>query len=160
MQPIKLESLRELVEAGAVTSVQIVGQKGGFAVVASVGPQQRPLGTRRGDVRVFTAADTAIKTLREMGMMQFSMDVTHYQAGTLRAARSDNAVRHGKAREALEHDRWFRDQVQTSLAKVENGTAEYIEHEALWNELEAHVRARVAEHDAGKTKAASRRKAR
>jgi len=160
MQPIKLENLREMVEAGAVKSARIVGQKGGFAVVAHVGMQQRALGTKFGEVRVFSVADTAIKTLRDMGLMQFSVDVTHYQAGTLRAARGDTANRHRKAREALEHDKWFRDKVQESLDKTKNGSAVFIDHDEMWDRLEAYARSRVAERDAGKAKPAkAKRKA-
>lgn len=160
MQPIKLENLRELVEAGAVKSAQIVGQKGGFAVVASVGMQQRALGTRQGDVRVFTAADTAIKTLREMGLMQFAVDVTHYQAGTLRAARPDLRNRAREASEALEHHRWVREQVAPVMERLENGTATLHSHDDVWSRVEAHASKRIAERNAAAVKPASRSGAR
>ena len=61
LQPIKLESLRELVAAGSIKSVTILGQKGGYAVVASIGMQQRTLGTKFGEVRMFGSTDTAVK---------------------------------------------------------------------------------------------------
>lgn len=159
MQPIKLENLRELVEAGAVKSAQIVGQKGGFAVVASVGMQQRALGTRQGDVRVFTAADTAIKTLREMGLMQFAVDVTHYQAGTLRAARPDLRNRAREASAALEHHRWVREQVAPVMERLENGTATLHSHDDVWSRVEAHAAKRIAERDAAAATPTSRRSA-
>lgn len=147
MQPIKLENLRELVEAGAVKSAQIVGQKGGFAVVASVGVQQRALGTRQGDVRVFTTADTAIKTLREMGLMQFAVDVTHYQAGTLRAARPDTRNRARKAAAVLDHHRWVQEQVAPVMERLQNGTATLHRHDDVWSRIEAHAAKRVASRD-------------
>lgn len=148
MQPIKLENLRELVDAGAVKSAQIVGQKGGYTVVAMIGAQQRPLGAKRGGVRLFTAADSAIKALRELGLMQFSVDVTHYEAGRLRAVRADLLARHNKAREALAHDRWFREQVESTQGKIERGQGRWIEHDAFWNDLEVYAREQMASRDA------------
>ena len=161
LQPIKPESFRELVRSGAVKSATILGQKGGYAVLASIGVQKRPLGTRNGEVRVFSTADTAIKLLRELGVYHADLDVTHYEAGSLRPGRPDTAKKNREANAALEHDRWFRAQVQDALDKIENGNAEFIDHDTMWNELEAYSRELTAKRDTGKPKTVSeRRKAR
>jgi hypothetical protein len=152
MQLIKLENLREMIEAGAVTSASIVGQKGGYAVMADVGTQQRTLGTRRGEVRIFTVADTAIKMLRDMGLMKFSIDTTNYQEGTLRAPRQDTVKRHDKARAALEYDHWFREQVQGTKEKIERGEGRLYSSDEVFDRLKAHATKRAAQ-SSGRDKA-------
>lgn len=158
-QPIKPESFRDLAASGAVKSATILGQKGGFAVVAKVGMQERPLGTRQGDVRMFGKADTALKLLRELGVMHAGVDMTHYEEGRLRAARPDIAKKNREAHGALEHDRWFREQVQATQAKIERGEARFIPHDELWDGLEAYARELVQQREAGKSEKPTRRKA-
>ena len=149
MQPIKPESFRDLVSSGAVKSATILGQKGGYALVASIGLQQRPLGTRTGEVRMFSTADTALKLLRELGVFRATLDMTHYEAGRLRPARPDIARKTREARVALEHDRWFRGQVESTKAKIERGDMRLIPHDEFWDGIETYARELVAKREAG-----------
>lgn len=144
---IKLDSLRELVDAGGVTSATILGQKGGYAVVACIGMRERPLGTRQGDVRMFGRLDTAAKTLRDLGLVQFRVDVTHYEEGSLRAPRPDTKQRAGAAAEALAHDRWFREQVEATQAKIARGEGRFFGHAEAFDLLDAYAAQRAAERD-------------
>ncbi|MHB1616484.1 MAG: hypothetical protein ACYCUX_04370 [Metallibacterium sp.] len=149
--------------SGAVKSATIRGQKGGYAVLACVGMQQRPLGTRTGAVRLFSTADTAIKLLRGLGVYHAKLDMTHYEAGSLRPARPDIARKNREANAALEHDRWFRDQVVSTKAKIERGEMRLIPHDEFWDGIEAYARELVAKRDvdnkAVKGKAPASRKA-
>ncbi|MGH8190194.1 MAG: hypothetical protein ACREP2_01950 [Rhodanobacteraceae bacterium] len=144
LQPIKLESLRELVAAGSVTSATILGQKGGYAVLASIGVQQRPLGTKLGEVRMFGSTDTAVKVMRDLGVYQFNVDVTHFEAGRLRAARPDVTEKAKSAATALAYDRWFRKQVSAAVDKDKRGETVWHDHDAIWDELEAQAAELVA----------------
>jgi hypothetical protein len=157
LQPIKLESLRELVSAGSVKSATILGQKGGYAVVASVGMHQRPLGTKFGDVRMFGSTDTAVKVLRDLGLFIFHLDVSNYEEGRLRAARPDVTLKAKEASQAVAHDRWFRDQVQPVMDKVEAGTAVLHDHDEVWNRMEAHAANRLSERAAAAVDSVPRR---
>jgi len=148
---IKLENLRMLAEVGSIHTATIVGQRGGYAVVARVGLQERTLATKYGRVRLFSSADAAAKVLREAGLGQATLDFTHYEPGRLRAARPDTTARFQRAAEALEHDAWFRDQVQQSLDTVRDGRAVWHDHDALFDRLEAHAAQRVTERGAGRT---------
>ncbi|MDE2279393.1 MAG: hypothetical protein KGK06_04960 [Xanthomonadaceae bacterium] len=156
-QPIKPESFRELVTSGAVKSATILGQKGGYALLASIGMQQRPLGTRTGAVRMFSTADTALKLLRELGVYHVNVDVTHYEAGSLRPPRPDTAQKNRAANAALEHDKWFRAQVREVRDGLKDGTVDLVDSETMWGRL----RARARELDAGQARPTSkpRRKA-
>ena len=140
-QPIKPESFRDLVSSGAVKSATILGQKGGYAVLASVGMQQRALGTRSGGVRMFSTADTALKLLRDLGVYHANLDMTHYEAGSLRPGRPDITKKNREANAALEHDRWFREQVRGTLDAIEAGTEPLTDSETMWARLRAKARA-------------------
>lgn len=158
-ETIKLDSLRELIAAGSVSAATILGKRGGYAVVASIGKQQRPLGTRSGAVRMFGRLDTAARTLHDLGVAQFQVDVSNYEPALLRPERPDTRQRHAAAAEALEHDRWFREQVQAAKDKLDSGTAVLLDHDEVWRQLEEHARKRVAERDAQNAASAPRRHA-
>ncbi len=153
-QPIKPESFRELVTSGAVKSATILGRKGGYALLASIGMQQRPLGTRSGDVRMFSTADTALKLLRELGVYHANVDVTQYEAGSLRPPRPDTAQKNRAANAALEHDKWFRAQVREARDGLKDGTVELVDSEAMWGRL----RAKARELDAGQARPTSKQR--
>lgn len=152
MQPIKLEVVRPMVSAGAIRAASIIGQKGGYALVFNVGVQQQPLGTRTGTVRVFTRSDTAIQTLHELGIRQFTVDTTHYEAGSLRPGRPDLARKNNAARDALAHDHWFREQMRGTLDAIEAGTEPLTDGATMWSRLRTKARAL----DAGKAHTASK----
>ena len=147
LQPIKLETLRELIAAGTVKSATILGKSGGYAVLTSIGEQQRPLGTKFGTTRMFSTIDTAVRVMRELGVQRFQLDVTNFEKGRLRAARPDVAVKAKAARDALAHDKWFRAQVNEALAEDARGEATWHDHDAMWDQLEAETSQRLAERD-------------
>lgn len=60
---------RMLVEAGAVRSVSIEPAPGdGWAVVLRVGMDERPVASKREDVRTWASLDTLIGWLRRLGV--------------------------------------------------------------------------------------------
>ncbi|MHB8309047.1 MAG: hypothetical protein ACYC97_13325 [Metallibacterium sp.] len=154
---IKLDNLRMLAEAGSVRAASIIGQRGGYAVVAQVGMQTRTLATKYNRVRMFGSADAAAKLLREAGIGQTTLDLTHYEPGRLRAARPDVVLRTRRANAALEYDTWFRGEVRKSLDKIERGAAIWHDHDEMFDRLEAYAAKRVAERDAVKPPKARRR---
>ena len=158
--PIKLETLRELVSAGAVKSATILGQKGGYAVLANIGMQDRSLVIKYGEVRMFASTDTAVKALRDAGLARFTLDVTNYQEGLLRAPRPDVRKRAQDAATALEHTRWMHDQVAPVLEQVKSGKATLHSHDDVWSRVESHARTRLAERDAAPKAAPARRASR
>ena len=94
------KTLSELVEAGAVKGVHIVGQKGGWTVVVCCGTTEMPLAAQRNNaVRNFRKLETLVSYLRGIGIQRFDVDAIHY----------DPADR------TVAHDVWFREQVKTSI---------------------------------------------
>lgn len=149
-QPIKLDNLRDLVAMGAVKSATILGQKGGYAVLASTGIHERLLANKAGDVRMFATTDTAVNELRRLGLSHFSLDITHYEKGSLRPPRPDVTRKAKEASEALAHDQWFRAQVDEALNDEASGQAIWHAHDDVWAMLEAETVQLVAERDAKK----------
>lgn len=88
-------SLRELVNAGVVTSFLARGQAGGFAIEAILGSEPGRLailGNTRSSPRLFASLGTVALLLRKLGINQFAVDSTNYVPGRVRAARPDRSV--------------------------------------------------------------------
>lgn len=136
---VKLSTLRELVDAGSVRSVSLLGQKGGYAVSVHLGMTERILAGKDGDPRVFATLDTAARTLRELGVAAFEVNVVNFEPGRLRAARPELAATMRRKHAAGEHDAWFRAEVAKTLAKVEDGTANFTDHDTVFAELRAYA---------------------
>jgi hypothetical protein len=147
-QAIKLENLRDLVNMGAVTTATILGQKGGYAVLAKLGAQDRILATKLGEVKMFATTDSAVRELVRLGLSTFLVDTSHHEKALLRAPRKDVSERAKAAAEALAYDRWVREQVGEALEQEENGTATWHSHDAVWKEVMAETQRLTAERDA------------
>ncbi len=158
-QPIKLENLRDLVSMGAVKTATILGQKGGYAVVTSMGMQERVLANKLGKVKMFATTDTAVKELHRLGLATFTVDVSKYEKGSLRPARTDVTRRAKEAAEALAHDQWFRAQVDEALDEEARGEATWHAHDDVWADVMAETSKLVQERDAAAAGVAPKKKA-
>ncbi len=134
-QLLKLETLRELVTAASVKLVTLVGQKDGYAVMASIGMKQRALGTKGGDVRMFSSVDAAAKVQRDIGVQQFQIDLTGYESGRLRPGRPDTVRAAKQAAEAVAHSRWFHEEVSRTFDAVKRGDEPLLDSDVMWNEF-------------------------
>jgi len=146
-QSIKLENLRDLVNMGAVKTATILGQKGGYAVLAKLGTQDRILANKVGEVKMFATTDTAVRELTRLGLSSFLLDTSGYEAGLLRAPRKDVSARAKAAKQALAYDQWVREQVDEALAEEKNGTATWHSHDDVWKDVLAETAQLVAERD-------------
>lgn len=147
---IKLDTLRMLAAAGSIRAASIIGQRGGYTVVAQAGMQTCTLATKYNRVRMFGSADAAARILRDAGIARTTLDLTHFAPGRLRAARPDVAVRTQRANEALTYDRWFRSEVRKSIEKIERGEAVWHDHDEMFDRLQTYAAQRVAERNAAK----------
>ncbi|KLA50000.1 hypothetical protein [Xanthomonas euvesicatoria] len=115
-QPIKLSALRDLADAGSVRGVSVVGLKGGYAVSVRVGMSERTLAlSNSSEPRVFSTIDSVARALRPIGIAAFDVNASGYEPGLVRPSRPDAATRLRKNSAAVQHDEWFRRQVQDSL---------------------------------------------
>ncbi|MBV6872160.1 hypothetical protein [Xanthomonas euvesicatoria] len=73
-----LATLAALASAGALRTVQLVGQVGGYAVMVRVGQTEKQLTGQRGEPRVFASLDTAAAQLLALGVMVFEVLPANY----------------------------------------------------------------------------------
>ncbi|MBD1487540.1 hypothetical protein GUF76_22305 [Xanthomonas citri pv. citri] len=71
-------SIATLASAGALRTVQLVGQVGGYAVMVRVGQTEKQLTGQRGEPRVFASLDTAAAQLLALGVMVFEVLPANY----------------------------------------------------------------------------------
>ena len=75
---------KELVAAGSVTNVVIVGTGSGLVVVLRVGMNDRVLGATRGGPRYFQSIDGAASVLQQAGIRTFNVNTTNWTPKTLK----------------------------------------------------------------------------
>ncbi|WP_338338404.1 hypothetical protein ACSAMZ_20945 (plasmid) [Xanthomonas citri pv. bilvae] len=76
--PISITTLAALASAGALRTVQLVGQVGGYAVMVRVGQTETQLTGQRGEARVFASLDTAAAQLLALGVTVFEVLPANY----------------------------------------------------------------------------------
>ncbi len=117
VQTIDHATLSRLVEAGAVSAAQAVGQQGGWSVVVKYGMIERTLAAQRNrQVRTFRKLESLVSYLKGVGIGQFVVDALNYDpVSQTPAKRPDRSVALKHAHEAAAYDTWFRAQIQASL---------------------------------------------
>lgn len=78
MQTINQTTLKELVAAGAVRSVQAIGIQGGWTLLVRFGMTEKALAAQRGELRRWSKLETLIRFLRGMGIAQFDVNAANY----------------------------------------------------------------------------------
>ncbi|WP_459252400.1 antitoxin PaaA2 family protein [Paraburkholderia sediminicola] len=109
--------LEKLVESRSVRGANVVAQTGGWGVVIQYGTKEGTLAVRRGSVRLWAKLETLVTFLSRMGIDHFEVDASGFDVGTKQIrTRRDASERLREAHEAAAYDKWFREQVQESLA--------------------------------------------
>ena len=84
---LRHDSLRMMAKAGAIKSVQIIGQGDGFALVMTPKTgEEMPLITKRGDLRRFKKLETVLAYLKEdcgVGEATLKFEFWHKKQGDL-----------------------------------------------------------------------------
>lgn len=115
-------TLKKLVRAGTVANAVLVAEPEGWAIVVQVNRSQFPLAAKTGQVRRWANADSAIRYLDKIGIHELRCDARQLAAlGQARARRPDASKKLKEAHQALDYDRWFREQVAAGQAAVEAG---------------------------------------
>lgn len=78
MQQIELAAARQLVEAGAIRRAEVLGQPGGWAIVLHAGTAELVIRAQRGHVRLWPRLDLAAAALRDLGIVQFTVDARNH----------------------------------------------------------------------------------
>lgn len=133
---VKVAALRDLVDAGTVRRVTLVGQRGGYAVLARYGTQERTLAAKSGEPRLFASIDTAARALRALGVADFEVKAVNYAPGDLsRRRRPDRAKALKAVHQAAEYDAWFRAQVGQALEAADDPGTRWVSHVAVKTDM-------------------------
>ena len=76
---ITSSTLKELASAGAITSVLLVAQSDGFAVVIRYGLLEKMLQAKRGHIRRFKSLERAALFIRALGLSRVEVDLTNWE---------------------------------------------------------------------------------
>ncbi|WP_061790163.1 hypothetical protein [Herbaspirillum rubrisubalbicans] len=133
MQSWTLEQLRTATEAGGVAAVKLRAEGGGFYVqITTKNNGQAVLSHARSDEpRTFPNPLPAITLLRKLGLMVGTFDISNWnpELKPLARTRPDRAVAMKNAHEAVEHDRWFRSQVEQALTQADDPATQWVTQE-------------------------------
>lgn len=141
------QTLLHLVEAGAVRGADVIGQPGGWNIIVKYGMVERTLAARRGAVRLFSKFDTLVKYLKSIGIAQCNVNISNYDDSVKRVSRPDTKKRLSDTKEAVAHDKWFREQVQEALLEADKPDAVWIPHEEVVKDMHRQreaIKARIA----------------
>jgi hypothetical protein len=130
-ETIDHNTLSRLVEAGAVRGAHVIGQAGGWGVMIKYGMLERPLSaTRSKKIRTFKKLETLVAYLKEIGISRFDVDASQYDPATVQTyTRPDRAEAMRQAHEAVEHDKWFRQQVALGLKEADDPATVWTPHD-------------------------------
>ncbi|MBX8827424.1 hypothetical protein [Ochrobactrum sp. SFR4] len=130
-------TLSRLVEAGAVRGAHVIGQPGGWSLMVKYGMVERALAAQRNrQVRVFRRMETLVTYLKDIGIQHFDVDAADYEAdGGKSYTRPDRSAALRQAHEAVAHDKWFREQVETALKEANNPDTEWVSHEDVKEDM-------------------------
>ncbi len=138
---ISQTTLKTLVEADAVRSASVVGEASGFYIAVKYGETEKVLTARTGNVRFFRSMDTVVDYLRKtIGIGRFNVEMTNYDPEQMKEAgrkRPDRKEAMKKVNEAVERDKWFRQQVELGLKSKDSGKTRPASE--FFNELESRL---------------------
>ena len=84
--------MRQLLAAGAVSTVSAKGSSNGFGIEAQLGNGVAVLVNARGQPRSFASLSTIAKLLNRLGCFNFSVDTSNFKPGRIRPAQPERSA--------------------------------------------------------------------
>jgi hypothetical protein len=123
---ISQTTLKTLVEADAIKSASVVGEASGFYIAVDYGKSKKKLTARSGNVRYFRSMDTIVDFLRTtIGIGRFNVDMENFSPEEMKDTgkkRPDRKEAMKQVNEAVERDKWFRQQIEQGIKSAEKGS--------------------------------------
>jgi hypothetical protein len=136
---ISQTTLKTLVEADAIRSTSVVGESSGFYIAVKYGESEKVLAARTGNVRFFRSMDTVVDYLRKtIGIGRFNVEMANYDPAQMKDTgrkRPDRKEAMKKVNQAVERDKWFRQQVEMGIESKKKGKTRPLNE--FFNEVEA-----------------------
>lgn len=148
-ETIDSKAVKSLVEAQAIRGATVLGQPGGWAVLVRYGALERTVSAQKSrQMRLWRNLNTAAAFVRqELGLPRFEVDTVGHDLAAIERRRPDAAARQRQAHQAVEHDTWFREQVQIALDEADNPATQWIPNDEVksrWAKKRAELVARAA----------------
>lgn len=89
MDGVKHDVLQQLVGAGVVRGVDVIGQPGGWILSFTVGVSQKTLVNKLAQARVFSSIETVVSYLDKLKIRKFVVDATLFDNNVKRFSRPD-----------------------------------------------------------------------
>jgi hypothetical protein len=159
---IDQKTLSGLIEAGAVRSAHVVGQRGGWGVLFKYGMTERPLATQRGHVRTWAHFETLATYLRELGIVRFEVDAAQYDPVAPRSSAEQSKAERAREQMRTAHadaayNKWFRETVKASIEQADQPGSRTVAHDAVAAALQSGDTAALRALAAGKPNAKAKR---
>lgn len=132
-------TLKHLVEAGAVKSATVIGQGASWSLIAQVGNNDKTLLSKSRKVREFKRFETIVKYLKDLGIVRFNTDAEKFDPSqkSRGVKRPDKSAVLKQAHAGAEHDKWFREQVQIGLDEANSPNAAWLSHDEVGERMKA-----------------------
>lgn len=137
-ETIDHQTLKHLVEAGAIRGATVIGQPGGWGVVVQDGMTERAIAAKRGPLRVWRRFETLVNYLKDMGLYHYQVDAVNYSSESLHESapkRPDAATRMRRAHEAAAHDAWFRAEVEAGIKEADDPNTKWVSNDDVMDRL-------------------------
>ena len=133
-------TLKELVEAGAIRRACAVAFGDRWGLVFSYGGVEKTLRSKNGhNVRNWANLNSVTNYLAELGIRKFETDATNYDPNQKTLTRPDKSAALKRAHQAVEYDKWFREQVQAAI----DDPRPSVPHDEAVRKMEAELTRRI-----------------
>ena len=145
-ETIDQNTLKRLVEAGAVRGADIIGHQGGWGVVVKYGMTERALAARRGSIRSFRKLETIVTFLKKIGISQCQINSANFDPVQMKRnhVRPDAANRMKEVFEAKAYNDWL----NKKLEAAESDTRPLVSHDEVMRKAQAIIEAARKHHAA------------
>ena len=135
------KALKSLVEVHAIRGATVLGQPGGWAVLVRYSALERAVAAQRAHKpRLWRNLATAAAFVRdELGVARFEVDAEAHKPDVGRPRRPDQAARMKARHKAAEHDKWFREQVETGIKEADDPATQWVSQDDIMARLDARI---------------------
>ncbi|MBS9428049.1 MULTISPECIES: hypothetical protein [Photorhabdus] len=151
MYTLTLEQLRATTNSGGVASVTLKAEGGSFIVQIDTlkGGEAVLTKARSKEPRRFGNPVQAFTLLKGLGLVVGAFNVEQWEPDqkVTHRTRPDRAEALKRAHEAVEHDKWFREQVKQGLNEADDPNTVWVSHESAKQEMQRQrevLQARIA----------------
>ncbi len=134
-------SLKDLVDANAISHATVVADQGAFKIMVKYGTVERTVSvrTRGGQIkeRIFTSLDAVARFMHDkVHLARYELDASGFDPTAKTVKRPDTARRLTAAHAALSHSEWAQQKVQSARDGLVDGTNARIDDDA-WDKIRA-----------------------